>query len=182
MQPNWEKIEIGLKKYSTIMQRVNNTDVSTDIEFQKLFNGFYRMRQKPITFYKSYFLFLQQNKGNQRLDFYEILNHFKTGFGRIEASFSSKLLATVNPHYPVLDKEVLQNLGLRLPQYHVKDRFQLVVELYENLCRWHAENLNSETGKSMIREFDLRFPESGVAAIKKVDFILWQTREIKSVI
>ena len=42
--------------------------------------------------------------------------------GRIEASFASKLHATLHPNAPVTDSVVLENLGLRLPAVAVPDR------------------------------------------------------------
>ena len=46
----FEKIQIGIEKYNRIMKRVHETDVSVDADFQRVFNGFYRMRQRPESF------------------------------------------------------------------------------------------------------------------------------------
>lgn len=35
----------GLKKYSQIMKSIGSVDISKDREFQRLFNGFYRVRR-----------------------------------------------------------------------------------------------------------------------------------------
>jgi hypothetical protein len=36
-------------------------------------------------------------------------------YGKLEASFASKLLATIDPNLPVWDKHVLRNTGLKAP-------------------------------------------------------------------
>ena len=64
-----DKVETGIDKYNWIMKRVHEVDVSTDAEFQRFFNGFYRMRQRPASFYASYYSYLEQNKKNKSLIF-----------------------------------------------------------------------------------------------------------------
>ena len=46
MTTDWEKIGVGLDKYQWIMQTFKNVDVSTNSEFKKRFNHFYRIRQR----------------------------------------------------------------------------------------------------------------------------------------
>ena len=36
---------MGFNKYKQIMERVRNTDVSSDKEFQRTFNSYYRIRR-----------------------------------------------------------------------------------------------------------------------------------------
>lgn len=45
------KASVGINKYLKIMQMINNVNVLEDKEFQRLFNGFYRIRQRPSSFY-----------------------------------------------------------------------------------------------------------------------------------
>ena len=111
----FEKIQIGIEKYNRIMKRVHETDVSVDADFQRVFNGFYRMRQRPESFYRIYYEYLERNKDNGDLTFEDVVTYLYHETGSIHASFSSKLLATVRPDMPVWDKFVLQNLGLRAP-------------------------------------------------------------------
>ena len=110
-----DRVEIGIEKYNRIMKRIAEVDVSTDTEFQRFYNGFYRMRQRPASFYASYYAYLEQNKRNRDLTFEDIVTYLYQETGSIHASFSSKLLATMNPDMPIWDKFVLQNLGLRTP-------------------------------------------------------------------
>ena len=167
-----DRVVIGLEKYNRIMKRVHEVDVSTDAEFQRFFNGFYRMRQRPADFYASYYAYLEQNKHNRELTFEDILTYLYQETGSIHASFSSKLLATVNPDMPIWDKFVLQNLGLRTPYYYEKDRFQKTVQLYRRICDWYK----SSEAKEKLNEFNRLFPNAEISDVKKIDFILWATR------
>lgn len=167
-----DRVEIGIRKYNWIMSRVHEADVSADGEFQKFYNGFYRMRQRPADFYKTYYAFLEENKDNRALTFEKVLTHLYEETGSIHASFSSKLLATINPDMPIWDKFVLQNLGLRTPYYYEKDRLQKTVLLYQRICDWYK----SEEAMEKLQFFNEMFPNTEISDVKKIDFILWATR------
>lgn len=173
MEKMLDRVKVGLTKYNWIMRRVHEVDVSADANFQKSYNGFYRMRQRPADFYKTYYAFLEQNKDNPSLTFEEILTYLYEETGSIHASFSSKLLATVNPDMPIWDKFVLQNLGLRTPYYYAKDRMQKTIQLYQRICEWYQ----SEQAREKLQLFNALFPNEEISDVKKIDFILWATRQ-----
>ena len=168
-----DRVEIGVDKYNWIMKRVHEVDVSTDTEFQRFFNGFYRMRQRPASFYASYYSYLEHNKHNRELTFEEIVAYLYQETGSIHASFSSKLLATVNPDMPIWDKFVLQNLGLRTPYHYEKNRLQKTVQLYQRICDWYKSSEATEK----LNAFNRLFPNVDISDVKKIDFILWATRK-----
>ena len=172
MEMIFDRVEIGLEKYNWIMKRIREVDVSTDAEFQKFYNGFYRMRQRPATFYASYYAYLEQHKHNRDLTFEDVVTYLYQETGSIHASFSSKLLATVNPDMPIWDKFVLQNLGLRAPYYYEEDRIQKTVQLYQRICDWYESSEATEK----LNEFNRLFPGVEISNVKKIDFILWATR------
>ena len=172
MEIIFDKVQIGIEKYSWIMKRVHETDVSVDIDFQRAFNSFYRMRQHPEHFYRVYYKYLEKNKNNGALTFEDVVTYLYHETGSIHASFSSKLLATVREDMPVWDKFVLQNLGLRAPYYYEKERLQKTIRLYDRICEWYTTAEASEK----LHVFNEKFPESNLSDVKKVDFILWATR------
>lgn len=59
-----EKIQSGIDKYQYLRRRLFETDVSTDKDFQKAFNGFFRMGRRSEDYYADYYWYLQQNKMN----------------------------------------------------------------------------------------------------------------------
>lgn len=151
------------------MKRVNETDVSTDADFQRFYNGFYRIRQRPANFYKAYYAYLERNKYNSQLTFEDILIHFYHENGTLQASFSSKLLATVRPDMPIWDRFVLQNLELRAPYSYKKDRIKKTLSLYQQICIWYR----SDQAYAKLNEFNDYFPGVNILDVKKIDFILW---------
>jgi len=167
-----DRVNVGIEKYKWIMARVHEADVSSDAVFQKFFNGFYRMRQRPANFYQCYYSYLERNKNNLNLTFEDVVTYLYQKTGSIHASFSSKLLATVNPDMPIWDKFVLQNLGLRAPYYYEKDRLQKTIRLYREICDWYQ----SEEAIDKLKSFDKLFPNTNISNVKKIDFMLWATR------
>lgn len=93
-------IEPGLRKYQAIMTNFNAVDVSSDAEFQRKFNGFYKVRQRNQSFYNTYYSLMERSKG-QPIGFRDILEQLYNDLGRLEPSFSSKLIATINPDMPI---------------------------------------------------------------------------------
>ena len=172
METILDRVEIGIEKYNWIMKRVHETNVSSDVEFQRTFNGFYRMRQRPASFYASYYTYLEKNKNNQALSFEDIVTYLYQETGSIHASFSSKLLATVNSNMPIWDKFVLQNLGLRTPYSYEKDRLQKTIQLYQKICDWYK----TDEAIKKLAVFNQQFPGTNITDVKKIDFILWATR------
>jgi len=79
-----------------------------------------------------------------------VLDYFWQQSHRIEASFSSKLVATINPELPVWDKEVLRNLKLKKPLPTDKDRLNKTKELYAAIKDWYANQLKTEEGKAQL--------------------------------
>jgi hypothetical protein len=59
-----EKVKPGLDKYIAIMDRVRQVNVSSDKDFQRMYNGFYRVRQRSEDFYNKYFSYMEENKNN----------------------------------------------------------------------------------------------------------------------
>jgi len=50
------------------------------------------------------------------------------------------------------------------------------VQAYHSLVTWYDKFMGSVEAKKMIAEFDSHFPNQKITAIKKVDFIFWQTK------
>ena len=157
------------------MDRIKEVDVSKDVEFQKRFNGFYRMRQRKPEFYTEYYNFMESHKGED-VSFDRVLKHFYNEFERVEASFISNMVATLNPHLPVWDEFILKNLGLKKPAYGTKNRISKTVDLYNSIIKWYEDFLPTDDAKRMIELFDERYKDTDITDTKKIDLILWQIR------
>ena len=177
-----EKAIPGSRKYLAIMDAFMSVDVSQDIEFQRTFNGFYGITPwRDSDWQSAYYKLLQTCKGNP-VSFRDSILNLQNATGCFEASFASKLVATVDPFRPVWDKYVLKNVGLRAPNAKSPDRTEEAVRVYDSLQNWYLRFLKSDSGKNLIGIFNTvhdeyyRFTDQ-----KKADLVLWQLRGDNSI-
>ena len=168
------KIEDGLNQYCWIQKNLINTNVSLDRIFQRKFIYFYKIRRNQ-EWLKYYFSLLEYAKNN-KIYFENALEYIFEKTRRYEASFISKLIATIEPELPVIDKFVLRNVGLRLPNALAENRMARIIEIYEELKNIFIEFLNTEKGDYLVKKFDESFRWANVTNTKMIDFVLWQTR------
>ncbi len=167
-------VKIGLNRYCVIQKLLNETDASTDGNFQKIFNGFYRVRRN-VEWRTVYFKILQEERSHKR-PFCEILKAIYNATGRVEASFASKLLATVDPEMPVIDSIVLKNLGLKLPPRHdITVRLREIRKVYDEIIHLYAEFLRLDAGSYLVTQFGKHYPEHPITKVKMLDLVLWKT-------
>ena len=166
----------GILQYVEIMDLFPCVDVAVNPNFQKKFNSFYRIRQKNHYFYSTYYEYMENGK-TQRPSFDEAIAHFHTILGRFEPSFSSKLVHTLDPNQPIWDVNILRNTGQRAPLYGTRDRLNKIIEVYHNIQRWYRDFLLTEEASKILIIFDELIPDfQFISSVKKIDFVLWQTR------
>lgn len=166
----------GLEKYSLIQNQFKlSSTICLTSEFQRQFNGFYRVRRNA-EWRKSYFELLAYTANQSHPTFRNVILAIQNKTSRIEASFASKLIATVNPNLPVIDRFVVKNIGLKLPNYNNSSRIDLLVNLYEQLTTQFEHYLLSPEGETLTSEFDKFYPNAAITNIKKLDLVLWQIR------
>jgi hypothetical protein len=170
-----DRLKTGVERYIWLQRRVELCDVSTDDLFQTRFDAFYKVRRNS-SWRAEYFSLMESAKATG-IDFPEALTEISRRTDRIEASFASKLVATLSPSTPVIDKFVLKNFGLKLPTSASSGRRSRTIDVYKALCRAYEDLLRTETGATILECFDRRFPASGITELKKVDLVLWQIRE-----
>ena len=168
------RIARGLQKYMAIQERVLQTDVSQDRAFQRLYNGFYRVRRN-VAWQQVYFERMEAEKTHPT-EFSGVLTALWDRLGRVEASFASKLVATLDPHQPVLDAFVLANVGLRLPAAHQPHRLAETIRCYAALQDRLSALLQADEGQEVLRCFDRAYPDTPITPLKKLDLVLWQVR------
>lgn len=166
----------GVKPYKQIMSMLQEVDVAKDKDFQRLFNAYYKLRQRKTEWYKVYYLCMEKNKNNPALTFEQILREIFNKTKTVEASFSSKMLATINPKMPIWDRQVMKALDVKLPQNADKEkRLVRTVQIYDELCKWYKDLFENhkDVVDMAIKEFDKYYPKSRISNVKKIDFILW---------
>lgn len=166
---------MGLDKYDEIMRQVNTVDVSRDADFQRQFNGFYIVRRNA-DWRKIYYELFETMKTKPATFAIIIMKLFEKT-GNIEASFSSKMLATLNPDKPIWDRYVVQNLGLRLTGKSKQEQLENAIELYSDIEKWYSNFLGTDDAKECLTVFDVTLPRyTWLSDVKKIDFFLWSIR------
>lgn len=174
------KVKVGLEKYMWLQDQVakNLTSFHTDPLFQRKYNGFYKVQRRNTHWMSTYYKVMAQAVA-EGLTFEDILHSLHKETSRMEASFASKMFATLHPSAPVIDSWVLLNTGRRLPYAKAKNRLQAICTVHANLGTDFSDYLANADGQYLVSEFT-RLYGSGVTSEKILDFVLWQTRPPKA--
>lgn len=172
-----EEMKKGINKYLNIITCVKeDVENFNDEKFQKLYKGFYRMRRNK-EFCNKYFKIGYEQIKNSEISFDILFDNIKQINNKNEASFSSKLLHTINNKKPILDKKVLINLSL-YSEYIKKNSDKK--EIYKSIERFYYELLKEDFAKDWIVQFDtlltnvIKIDKNVISDVKKIDFILWK--------
>ena len=99
-----------------------------------------------------------------------------------DASFASKLVATVNPSLPPFDSYNLEHAQLK-KEYgkatrakNHESRLKLTIEVNDKYFNRMYEFLESKNGKYLVTAFKKKFTNYHITEIKMVDLVLWQIR------
>ncbi len=171
---------LGFEKYQAIMNSIHSVDISSNAGFQKLFNDYYEVRRNE-DWRKGYYQYFQSVKTNRNITFDTIIEHLfynlKTNRGRqhpVEASFSSKMLATINPRMPILDSQVLNNMNLSISGETPEDKLTSAKSVYRDICDRYMEYIGSRDCIKAISIFDDYFPDyTDMTMERKIDWFLW---------
>ena len=166
----------GLEDYKFIITRARTSgDLSQDVKFQRRFTYFYRVR-RPIEWLYHYYRLFQSMRSVANPQFADILSAIAAfSDNRVEISFASKMLATINPDLPIWDRYIRDNLGLpEIPPSRSPRRFEQAVAAYELLTERMTDLLATDEAKREIAEFDRIFPRySDFSPMKKLDYLIW---------
>ena len=170
----------SLDKYMGIMNSLFDVDIIENQSFQKQYNGYYRMRQRSKEYYFYYFKFLEEHKYDKDLLFRDVVTYLYDKTNRCELSFASKLLATVNPEYPVWDKYVAkEHFGISYSQYTPRkypSRIDYLIAKYEEFCNQYLEYMKSDEANLIVETFKKEYEDIHISEVKMVDLVLWQDR------
>lgn len=169
-----EALRNGLQKYLAIQALIPLVDVKSDREFQRKFNGFYRIKYGAEWQRNFYSLFAEVAENGS--DYRSICNKLHERTGRWEASFASKMLASIDPAQPVIDSIVLKNLCLKLPRYGAANRLDGICAVHRELKEKLETILTTQCGLYIQERFAQSYPDADITPIKMLDLVLWQTR------
>ena len=169
---------LGLVDYKKIIEAAESADVSLENEaFQKVFNRFYVVRRNE-TWRGHFYKLFEENKNKSDVKFSDIIHRLYADTGRVEASFASKMLATLNTDMPIWDSKVLAKLKKKLDGKTGDERLDNAIALYDQIIAWYCKFLVSDDGKKCIAAFDDLLPQyNRLSNTKKIDFLLWASPE-----
>ena len=113
---------------------------------------FYRVRRNA-EWRKCYYKIFEQAK-KEHYFFADVIGCLYVETGNIEASFSSKMIATIDSDKPIWDQYVLQNMGLELKGKNPRERVENAILIYDRIERWYKDYLTTEEARKNIKEFD----------------------------
>ena len=164
------------------------TDLSADVNYQKNFTNYYRVR-RDHGWLQEFYKFFEENKNNKEITFEKIIRHLSnvehnvkqtkknpTGKAKtVEASFASKMLATINPNHPIWDGQVLRALKIEVDgALSHEDKIKECIEVYQKIEKEIATFIATDEGQQCIALFDKVFPSCKCFSdYKKIDFYLW---------
>ena len=164
-----------LPRYAYIMQTVDKVNVEYDRDFQKAFNGFYKVRLSNSSCYKGFYhLFEESKKFRGSLTYGALLDELHFITGRVEVSFASKILATLNTNQPIWDSRVLKYLHVELSGRSDEEKLNSAKVLYSQIERLYDEYMKTEEARKNISVFDDFFPDyAWISNVKKIDYMMW---------
>lgn len=133
----------GLEGYARIQSTVRETDVSSDADFQRFCNLFYRMRRNA-EWQSSYYAIMEREKPIPSTAFGDVLREMHEFTGNVEASFASKMIATLHPDKPIWDSLVFARLGLMLKGTTTQAELENAVEAYGRIVSWYETCLATD--------------------------------------
>lgn len=179
------KLAKGIEQYSAIQSDVSNVrNYALDTKFQDRFRAFYRLRGGPE--WRRVFFEIMHLHRRTPLSFDEALGAMANRLRRCEASFSSKLVATLNPELPVVDALVLRVMRKHLMERgfdngewkllragSLEIRLERAIKVYNCLVLTMARILEVPRCGELINLFDSSHPGHPLTNIKKLDLMLW---------
>lgn len=166
---------LALDKYMYIKNKIYKCDISKDIEFQTAFNSFYKIRRDK-KWRDIFFNYFEKIKNDKNVKFEEILEYLYKETGNIEASFSSKMLATINSNMPIWDQYVLKNLNMKVLGKNKQEKLDDTINTYYKIIKIENQKLEQQDIIQAIKEFKQEFKEYELTDIKILDYILWNSR------
>lgn len=177
----------GLTAYTKTLDFAT-INIATDESYQKNYTNYCRVR-RDNAWLKKYYEYLEAHKNDANISFEQILRYLSniphkvkkssinpTGIATsIEASFSSKMLATINPNYPIWDSQVVRALGIKLDDsLRGEEKIRAYIEAYNALTQEVRLFISTTEGIRCIEQFDATFPNyTYLDPFKKMDFFLW---------
>lgn len=125
---NLEKRAQDIQHYMNIMSKVKTVNVADDQDFQREFDFFYKVRRNAE--WRKVFFEIFERKKKKNCSYKEIITELYEGTGQVEASFASKMLASIDENMPIWDSKVLDRIGIKSSNKRGQQKLEETIELY----------------------------------------------------
>ena len=124
---NLEKRTQDIQHYMNIMSKVKTVNVADDQDFQREFDFFYKVRRNAE--WRKVFFEIFERKKKKNCFYKEIITELYEGTGQVEASFASKMLASIDENMPIWDSKVLDRIGIKSSNKRGQQKLEETIEL-----------------------------------------------------
>lgn len=178
------KVIEKIDKYEYIMKKINEVNVYENMNFRKTYCTYYGLNRNTSKEYQDkYFAYMEKNKSRTSITYEEALVDLRELTNRVDYSFTSKLLHTINPNMPILDKHLMRLLGFPLKEigknrlsYYVKIH-KIVADEYEQIKNNFSNGNENTKIYNALKWFDEAFPKyKELSVSKKIDSILFRMK------
>ena len=162
-------------KYRLLLGRLRVGNVAEDPVFQEAFQGFFPM--EPLyapEFTAGYFAIMEDLKGiGQFMSFRMALERVERLQGTWEIVLSSAMAHMICPQLPIWDSMAAVRFGIQAPSGGAGQNPEAVwCALYDAYEDGFHDYIDTQEGRALVKLFDEKFPNSGISAVKKLDFLL----------
>ena len=165
-----------LTRYAESIAELHATNVAADASYQRRFNALYGVRRNA-QWRDVYFTLLEARKSQCGVCFQSVVTAIRDATGRVEASFASKLVATIDPTRAIYDSIVRRNLGLPQRSIGNSSRIDALCRDYDVIQQALEQMILSSEFLPLRARFDTAFPEfCHFTDIKVLDLMIWQMR------
>lgn len=170
--------KIDLESYCKIMAVIKSAERDTT-NFEKLFNRYYNVRRAE-SWRREYYSIFEDALSRDAVTFEQILRELYGRTNRIESSFSSKMLATIDDSKPIWDRRVISAIKKIDPTTPamltgaIGRNVERAIEGYRILEDVCGELLHGSFGRDCVVCFDSLFDQyADISDMKKLDIVLW---------
>lgn len=175
MKYKFEEVErIIILNAFDLKRYLKTLDKTFDDDYKKNFNAYYGVRRNE-DWRKVYYTFFKKNKNNKNIIFEEIIRylHNNPKVQNIEPSFSSKMLATINPDKPIWDKYVLEAFDLKQKKKEDVEKIEEAIDIYKQIEDNYKELLKNKEVQETIKQIRKILKEDKLTDTKILDYIIW---------
>ena len=169
----------SVEKVLALMEVRTNPALATDHDYQRTFNGHYRMGRKTGAFYRYFFSMLQEAADAPSPPSLETtLQTLHAHTGERHLSFGTKMLATITDDAVIFDRNVAGHFGVPSTPLPRQDWLSEAVRRYEEIRRGIQAFTQTPEWQQVRALFDDRFPKAAhLSEIRKADLIIWAAYE-----